>query len=177
MANSGAKKVMRANQQRLKMLLLAIGIANVLFLVVRVFILRRAMTPFIKVCWGVLGVLYGAPFYMLWIAARPQYGDDGNLIHGGHDISKPGLMEYAHDVIYIALVTQVGLIFSRWFVFLFLIVPLYLLYLGVSYGLLPSHISDVPAVADDNGNGQFSQYGGLSRKERRQADRKARKQR
>lgn len=171
MAKSSAKKVIKSNTRRLTTLKLLIGITNVLYGIIRVAIFRRSVTIFDQVAWAILGLLYGLPFYTIWTAARPAYDNDGNLIHGGEDISKAGVLEYAHDVIYVCVVTQLGMILTRWTSLLLLVIPAYGGYLALSSGILPSSATN----ADDNLT-ESGALAGLSRKERRKAERQSRKQ-
>lgn len=174
MAKSSAKKVIKSNASRLTTLKIIIGITNVLYGVVRVGMFRGSFTVFDKVGWAILGILYGLPFYTIWTAARPAFDKDGNLIHGGEDVSKAGVLEYAHDVIYVCVVTQLGMTLTRWASLLLLVIPAYGGYLAFSSGLLSSPAADASIPGDDLTNG--GALASMSRKERRKAERQSRKQ-
>lgn len=123
-------------------------------------------------------MLYAIPLSLIWVAARPQYAADGSIVHGGDDVSKSGILEYAHDVIYVTIVTQLGLLFSRWALTLLLVIPAYVVYFVLSAGVFAPRAGN---NGDDNdernaGGDRDAQFASMSRKERRKADRKARKQ-
>uniref|UniRef100_A0A9I9EFF7 Uncharacterized protein n=1 Tax=Cucumis melo TaxID=3656 RepID=A0A9I9EFF7_CUCME len=44
--------------------------------------------------------------------ATPTYGDDGELLDGGFDMSTGGICSYMHDVIYITSFVQISSILS-----------------------------------------------------------------
>lgn len=171
MAKSSAKKVMKSNARRLTTLKIVIGITNVVYGIVRMGMFRGSFTIFDKVGWAILGILYGLPFYTIWTAARPAFDKDGDLIHGGEDVSKAGVLEYAHDVIYVCAVTQLGMTLTRWASLLLLVIPAYGGYLAFSSGLLSSPTADASIPNDDGGA-----LASMSRKERRKAERQSRKQ-
>lgn len=173
MANSSAKKVMKSNRRRLNILMLTIGVTNLLFGIIRAVILRQSFTTFYQVCWVALGLASALPFYMIWVAARPSFGSDGSIISGGEDITQRGVLEYAHDVIFLCAFVQTALIFSRWALIVLLVVPVYIIYFVVSSGMLSSFGGDDNPA---NENEQMGDFANMSRKERRKAERQARKQ-
>jgi len=151
--------------------MLIIGGANLIFALIRALIFRKSFTTFDAVIWGLLLLLYTPPFALLWFTARPVYSEHGSLISGGDDISAPGLLEYAHDLIYLTVFVQVGLIFSRWALLVFSLIPIYAVYaFCFANGSGLSNLRDEPEE-------ELDQMAGMSRKERRKADRQARKQR
>lgn len=174
MAQSSAKKVIKSNARRLTILRAIIGITNVLYGLVRGVIFRQSFTLFDKAGWIILGLLYGLSFYTIWTAARPAYDKDGNLIHGGEDVSKAGILEYAHDAIYVCVVTQLGMIFTSWACLLLLAIPSYGCYLAFSSGIFSSLGGNGPN-GDERLTGSEA-LAGMSRKERRKAERQSRKQ-
>lgn len=171
MANSSAKKLIRANAARLRRLLLTILASHAAYLLVRVVLRRATLDALHLVAWLVLAGASAAPFFLLWTAARPRYFDDGTLVHGGEDIAAPGVLEYAHDLIYVAVAAQLGLLVSPWALLLLAVVPAYAVYASccAAKGEAAHDVAeDLPAAAG---------FAGLSRKERRKAERDARKQR
>lgn len=166
MANSSAKKQLKSNTQRLNALKVAILTANVLYAAVHV-LFRGPLTTFHKVSWLFLSLSYALPFYFIWIAAKPTYSDTGALIDGGSDVTASGVLEYAHDLIFLTVFVQVGLLFSRWTLLFYLVAPAY-----ATYCMCIHMMASSPEEEDVQDN-----YTNISRKERRKADREARRQR
>lgn len=167
MANSSAKKRVKANSARLTRLRLCIAAANAAYLFA-LFLRRANLRTFDLAAWAFLLVTTLAPFYLLWTAARPRYFDDGQLLDGGEDISAPGVLEYAHDTIYVSLLTLVLLIITRWALLVFACVPVYAVYASCCQG-------KSRGVEEEEEDQAVSQFAAMSRKERRKAEREAKK--
>lgn len=170
MANSSAKKLVKANSARLTRLRLIIVAANLFYIVLRLILRRSSIETFHVATWAFLLLTTLAPFYLLWTAARPRYFDDGQLLDGGEDISRPGVLEYAHDTIYISLVTLVALTLTKWALAIFAILPIYATYASCFAAKEPNQLD---AEEDE----AVSQFAAMSRKERRKAEREARRMR
>lgn len=175
MANSSAKKLLKSNRQRLTTLVQLLCASNLVFPVFRFLLLRRSLTPFHTISWVLLLLLSLAPMLFLWSVGRPAYAADGTLLDGGDDVSAPGVLEYAHDLIYLCVVTQTGLIFTRWAWLVMLVVPAYAGYVAFSSGLI-SGGGGGGEGADGDGVDDGSEFANMSRKDRRKAQRQARKQ-
>ena len=123
MAKASAKHRLVQNRQRLQVLLVCIAVADLLYLL-RV---ARRWFPF----WEVL--LMALNNLALWLvyhnlrqAAAPEYdAASGALLHAGHDLRTPGLLEYAQDVVYVGSAAQALATFWPWFWLLYAAVPLY----------------------------------------------------
>ncbi|CDF32324.1 unnamed protein product [Chondrus crispus] len=168
MANSSAKKRVKSNSARLTRLRLLIVAANLIYIVVRLLLPRSAVTTFHLAAWFFLLLTTLAPFYLLWTAARPRYFDDGQLCDGGEDISAPGVLEYAHDTIYISLLTLLALLLTKWALLIFAVLPTYAIYASCAARKAPNEI-------DAEEDQAVSQFAAMSRKERRKAERASRK--
>lgn len=171
MANSSAKKLIKANAARLTNLKIAIAAANLFFAVFRLILFRSSFTTFFKISWVAILIVYALPFYLIWSTARPTFSPDGSILSGGHDISKPGLLEYAHDIIYLTILVQALLSFSRFALLLFLVIPGYIIYTWAS-----STFGNSENQGDDDNNAEPEDFTHMSRKDRRKADRASRKQ-
>lgn len=175
MANSGAKKLVKANRQRLMSLALAIGGVNLLFLL-RCVLLRSTFTRFQGATWVLFGAFYSASYLFLYTSARPQY-DGKTLVDGGHDISQAGLFEYAHDLIYITLVTHVLFLFSRYALLFFAAAVVYVLYVAAASTGLLSLLGGARGAQDDAQKQEGEDTSAMTRKDRRKAERQAKRQR
>lgn len=165
---------MKSNSRRLNILMITIALTNALFALAHFVIRRTPFSTFYRIAWPTLGLVYALPFYFIWMAARPAYNEDGSLIHGGEDVAaQGGIMEYAHDVIYLCVFVQTALIFTRWALLFFTAIPVYIAYFAISSGVLSSDGRGDEQEAE----GSISEFAGMSRKERRKAERQSRKQR
>eukprot|EP00177_Eucheuma_denticulatum_P004564 GFKZ01008306.1.p1 GENE.GFKZ01008306.1~~GFKZ01008306.1.p1 ORF type:complete len:176 (+),score=14.43 GFKZ01008306.1:187-714(+) len=175
MANSSSKKLIKSNATRLSRLRILLVISPGLFLTY-FFFRTPHFTPFHITILCISLLFQWLPYYFLWAAARPRYYDDGHLQYGGEDISQPGVLEYAHDLIYLSSFVQITSILTKWAFLIILVVPVYAVY--STCVAAPSNGS-----ADKTDDQMFQQMhggasrAGLSRKERRKADRDARKNR
>lgn len=78
--------------------------------------------------------------------ANPTYGDDGELLDGGFDMSTGGICGYLHDVIYITSFVQIMSILSGKFWYTYLVIPAFGIYKssGLIRGLLSQGSEDEP---------------------------------
>lgn len=166
---------MKSNGRRLNILMMLIAVSNVVYGLIRGMMFRNTFSMFDKVSWVILNMIYAFPFYMIWAASRPAFDNEGNLIHGGEDISKGGVLEYAHDVIYVCIATQIGMTVTRWAMPILLVIPGYAAYFAFTSGILPPSASSGADLGDSQNESEA--LGALSRKERRKAERQSRKQR
>lgn len=173
MANSSAKKLRAANLRRLKLLAAAIAAANLVFFVLHVALRRGAVPRITTALWLAFAVIYAAAYAFLYVAARPTYDAHANLLSAGHDLAAPGLLEYTHDLIYLAVVAQLLSPISRLSI---LIIPGFAAHLLVSNrsALFPTAPDRNDPAARDQAQ-QPSPF--MSRKERRKAERDAQKNR
>jgi SRP-independent targeting protein 2/TMEM208 len=166
MANTSAKGRLKANAARLKILREVILGTNAVFAVVRGGAFYRSFSVTTGSVWAIFCVLYAVAYAFLATGARPTYSGT-TLIDGGDDISAPGLNEYAHDTIYVTALAHLGTIISPYFVLLLAIMPIYGIYSICVAGSTSASLAESQTAADDS----RSNLAGLSRKERRQAER------
>lgn len=78
--------------------------------------------------------------------AQPIYGDDGELLDGGFDMSTGGICGYMHDVIYITSFVQIMSILSGKFWYTYLVIPGFGVYKSSGFirGLLSQGSEDEP---------------------------------
>ncbi|KAJ4972451.1 hypothetical protein NE237_005625 [Protea cynaroides] len=83
-------------------------------------------------------VAYVIPYQQLEKMAQPSYGDDGELLDGGFDMSTSGVCSYIHDVIYITSFVQLMSIISGKFWYTYLLIPAFAGYklFGVTRGFM-----------------------------------------
>ncbi|XP_027072316.1 transmembrane protein 208 homolog isoform X1 [Coffea eugenioides] len=140
MANQGAKKRKEENARHMKNLLYVIIISNVVYLVIRAGFMYSTFKW--KHAGGLLltAFAYIIPYQQLYAMSMPSYGEDGELIDGGFDMSTGGICGYLHDVIYITSFVQLASIFSEKFWYIYLVIPAFAAYklFGLVKGFLPS---------------------------------------
>jgi hypothetical protein len=166
MANTSAKGRLRTNAARLKILRQVILGTNAVFAVVRGGAFYHSFSVTTGSIWAIFCALYAAAYAFLAMGARPTYSGN-TLVDGGDDISAPGLNEYAHDTIYVTALAHLGTIFSPYFVLLLVIMPIYGIYAVCVAGSASLRVAESQTAADES----MSTLSGLSRKERRQAER------
>lgn len=145
MANQGAKKRKEENARRMKNLLYVIIISNVVYLVIRAGFMHSTFKWKHWGGWLLTAFAYIIPYQQLYAMALPSYGEGGELIDGGFDMSTGGICGYLHDVIYITSFVQLTSIFSEKFWYIYLVIPAFAAYklFGLVKGFLPSG-SEVP---------------------------------
>ncbi|XP_071911371.1 uncharacterized protein [Coffea arabica] len=96
MANQGAKKRKEENARHMKNLLYVIIISNVVYLVIRAGFMYSTFKW--KHAGGLLltAFAYIIPYQQLYAMSMPSYGEDGELIDGGFDMSTGGICGYQH---------------------------------------------------------------------------------
>ncbi|CAA2998792.1 transmembrane 208 homolog [Olea europaea subsp. europaea] len=94
MANQGAKKRKEENTRHMRNLLRLILASNAIYLVIRVGIFHSSFTW--KHWAGLIltSLAYVIPYKQLSAMAKPSYGDDGELLDGGFDMSTGGICGY-----------------------------------------------------------------------------------
>jgi len=128
MAKAGDKKRLEENKAHLQRLKIVIGIANAVFIIARFVLNRRGTTGYHYMALALTTVLYAFCYSAVAAALAPHYSSSGELIYSGADLRTGGVMEYYHDIVYIAVFAQVaGAFFNKaWLVFL--AIPAYCLY-------------------------------------------------
>nr|GMC58382.1 transmembrane protein 208 homolog [Ipomoea batatas] len=139
MANQGAKKRKEENARHMRTLLRIILICNAVYLLVRFGIFYSSISWMHWVGLVFTSVAYTLPYQQLAAMAKPSYGDDGELIDGGYDMSTAGVCGYLHDVIYITCFVQLASILSDKFWYTYLVIPGFALY--KSFGFLKGFLS------------------------------------
>ncbi|CAA2998793.1 transmembrane 208 homolog [Olea europaea subsp. europaea] len=113
--------------------------SNAIYLVIRVGIFHSSFTW--KHWAGLIltSLAYVIPYKQLSAMAKPSYGDDGELLDGGFDMSTGGICGYLHDIIYITCFVQVTSIISEKFWYIYLVIPGFAAYQlwGLVKGFLP----------------------------------------
>ncbi|OAY46856.1 hypothetical protein MANES_06G033000v8 [Manihot esculenta] len=127
MANQGAKKRKEENIRHMAKLRHLIIACNVIYVLVRMLIFHSTFTW--KHWMGLVftSIAYFIPYQQLAAMAKPSYGDDGELLDGGFDMSTGGICGYLHDVIYITSFVQLTSIISEKFWYTYLVVRSHLL--------------------------------------------------
>ncbi|KAG9133022.1 hypothetical protein Leryth_015403 [Lithospermum erythrorhizon] len=139
MANQGAKKRKEENTRHMQNILRVIIACNVIYLIVRAGIFHSSFTWKHWVGLLLTSVAYYFPYKQLDSMARPSYGDNGELIDGGFDMSSTGICGYLHDIIYITCFVQLTTIISEKFWYTYLVIPGFAAYKlsGIIRGFLP----------------------------------------
>ncbi|KAJ4721630.1 hypothetical protein OWV82_009296 [Melia azedarach] len=123
MANQGAKKRKEENARHMEKLRRLIIACNVIYVLVRMLIFHSTFTWKHWIGLVFTSLAYAIPYQQLAAMAKPTYGDDGDLIDGGFDMSTGGICGYLHDIIYITSFVQVMSILSGKFWYTYLVIP------------------------------------------------------
>jgi len=128
MANASAKKTASQNDSTIKYLQLGLLISTLLSLLLRLFFRIHSLSPTRLSFW--LHLLSHIPSvvltrYLIQIGAPKRDAAD-SLISPGEDLSRPGIIEWCFDIIYITWASQIGsAALGEWAWWLFAIIPLY----------------------------------------------------
>lgn len=119
---------------------------NVIYVLVRLLIFHSSFTWKHWIGLIVTSAAYFIPYNQLDKMANPTYGDDGELLDGGFDMSTGGICGYLHDVIYITSFVQIMSILSGKFWYTYLVIPAFGIYKssGLIRGLLSQGSEDEP---------------------------------
>jgi hypothetical protein len=135
MAGGGAKKRAEENQRTLKLIGIYILVCSAVFAAVRLWLKSATLG------WGhyagFAGTLavHGICYLSIAAVARPLM-KGGVVIDGGADLSK-GAIQYYFDVLYVTGFVQLLASFTDWGWYVFLLVPIFGVYLLVTKIILP----------------------------------------
>lgn len=128
MANASAKRVASQNDATIKSLQLGLLISTILSLVLRLIFRLNSLYPAKLSFW--LHILSHIPSVVLTRyltdIGSPKRDEFDALISPGEDLSRPGVIEWCFDIIYITWVSQIAsAVFGELAWSLFAIIPLY----------------------------------------------------
>jgi len=132
MANASAKRIAQENAatiKNMKLGMLGAGLLSVLF---RLLFRKGSLSPTKLSLW--LLVVSNVPSiflsrYLARIGSPRRDPTTGTLISAGEDLGRPGIIEWAFDVIYVTWACQIGSgALGEWFWWLYLVIPLYAVY-------------------------------------------------
>lgn len=127
MANASAKKTAAQNEAALRNLRTGMLVAYALAVVLRL-LFRRTTRGGLLLAASTAGPSL-AVYRFLVRAGTPRRDATGELISSGDDLSQAGVIEWAHDVVYMTWLCQVGsALLGEWFWYLYLAIPVYALY-------------------------------------------------
>ncbi|EJD53856.1 DUF788-domain-containing protein [Auricularia subglabra TFB-10046 SS5] len=127
MANASAKKTAAQNEAALRNLRIGMLVAYALAVVLRL-LLRRTTKGGLILAASTAGPSL-AVYRFLVRAGTPRRDASGELISSGDDLSQAGVIEWAHDVLYVTWGCQVGsALLGEWFWYLYLAIPVYAIY-------------------------------------------------
>jgi hypothetical protein len=169
MANASVKALVKSNSARLKVLQQLILATNAIYLVVRCGVLYASFTSTDAALWATFAIMHLLPYIFISSAAKVTYSATGVLVDGGEDIGRPGVFEYAHDMLYLTALAHVGSVFTPYAALLLAVIPMFVVYTAVKY------FCDGSGTKDDDAGVDFGvpmdDALGISRKERRRHDR------
>lgn len=109
-------------------------------------------------------ICYGLSYLGIAAALAPHYSPSGELIYSGADLKTGGVIEYYHDVMYVAAFVQLLGCYTDKAWYVFGVIPLYALFALVTKVLLPSWTApEVPDIPENE----------LDRKRREKKERQA----
>lgn len=172
MANSAAKKIHRSNQRRLRLLFGSTTGVTLFHGLVLAFVFGDPFPSknLYRVMNMIFCTIYGVSLMFLWSSARAQWDPStGALLHAGHDLSAPGLLEYIHDIVYVTLFTHALFTFTRWALIILLVALIFGIYMTAT-----QVFSSLPGRSQTNEQDDEDDLSSMSRKERRKVERKSR---
>ncbi|KAI0824610.1 DUF788-domain-containing protein [Trametes gibbosa] len=132
MANASAKRTAQQNAESIKNLRLGLLVSGALSILLRLLFRRRTLSPTQFSFWIYLFSLGPSVFlarYLERIGSPRRDPTTGTLISAGEDLSRPGIIEWCFDVIYVTWACQIGSgAFGQWVWWLYLIIPLYAIF-------------------------------------------------
>ncbi|CAL1701683.1 unnamed protein product [Somion occarium] len=132
MANASAKRVASQNAATIKSLRIGLILVCVLSLLFRFLLRCGTLSPRRFSFWIYVFSMVPSVFlsqYLIRIGSPRHDPTTGTLISAGEDLSRPGIIEWCFDVVYITWVCQIGSgAFGQWFWWLYSIIPAYAMY-------------------------------------------------
>ncbi|KAF9816293.1 hypothetical protein IEO21_04158 [Rhodonia placenta] len=156
MANASAKRVAQQNAQTIKNMKYGMLAAGALSLLLRMLFRKGSLSPAKLSLW--LLALSNLPSiflsrYLERIGSPRRDATTDTLISAGEDLGRPGIIEWAFDVIYITWACQVGSgVFGDWFWWLYLVIPLYAVYKLWTSAISPLLFGRPAATPDPRGD-------------------------
>ncbi|OSC98742.1 DUF788-domain-containing protein [Trametes coccinea BRFM310] len=155
MANASAKRTAQQNAEAIKNLRLGLLVSGALSVILRLLFRRSSLSPTHLSFWIYAFSLVPSIFlsrYLERIGSPRRDPTTGTLISAGEDLSRPGIIEWCFDVIYITWACQIGSgAFGQWVWWLYLIIPLYAtfkLWTGVISPMFFGRSAASPAAAE-----------------------------
>jgi hypothetical protein len=125
MARASEKQRLKANRQRLRLLLTWAVLAGLLYIAGSK--LHRRSFSWHWLLFIFDNILIWSIYFVLAKAAAPAFDrESGVLIDAGQDLRAPGIMEYLHDALYTALLAETFAAFWIWFWLLLAAMPAYM---------------------------------------------------
>ncbi|KAJ3006886.1 hypothetical protein NUW54_g3764 [Trametes sanguinea] len=149
MANASAKRTAQQNAEAIKNLRLGLLVSGALSVILRLLFRRSSLSPTHLSFWIYAFSLVPSIFlsrYLERIGSPRRDPTTGTLISAGEDLSRPGIIEWCFDVIYITLGHS-----GQWVWWLYLIIPLYAtfkLWTGVISPMFFGRSAASPSAAD-----------------------------
>lgn len=150
-ATRGKKQIVEENKDTLRFyrnLSCGASASYVLYVFVWLRLLSIGYTVIFILCLG----LYASCYYFMARVSHPKYSDTGSLIDGGIDLNmEGGFAENIKDLMIITAGCQLLSLFSDYFWFLWLLVPIRVGWLFWSYFIMPyiSQPTDSPVVVNE----------------------------
>eukprot|EP00123_Amoebidium_parasiticum_P000344 comp10823_c0_seq1/m.5454 comp10823_c0_seq1/g.5454 ORF comp10823_c0_seq1/g.5454 comp10823_c0_seq1/m.5454 type:complete len:169 (-) comp10823_c0_seq1:14-520(-) len=137
MANKSNKKTLDANKKFLSTHLYALVAVLGFYILGRFVWAYGTVTTWTYVQLVLSSCCEVALYLQFRSIATPAYGPTGELLHGGDDLTNPGLIEYMRDVLYVTMACQVLAVFSDSAWWLWAVIPVFALYQGWTQLLQP----------------------------------------
>eukprot|EP01026_Neomeris_dumetosa_P077827 TRINITY_DN84040_c0_g1_i6.p2 TRINITY_DN84040_c0_g1~~TRINITY_DN84040_c0_g1_i6.p2 ORF type:complete len:176 (-),score=16.91 TRINITY_DN84040_c0_g1_i6:195-722(-) len=119
----GAKKRLEENKKRLQVLLYVIFGSAGFHAVLRFGVFRSSVTWFSYLMFVLTSLIAVIMRSFLSSLAEPSYNSSFEVVDGGVDLSKGGLVSYYKDILYICCATLVLASFSGYFWLILLVIP------------------------------------------------------
>lgn len=136
MAKDNAKKAIKSNEKRIQIFLIITASINVFHVVWRS-LRGEVFQWYHDLGWALLIVSEVIPLKILHSISRPEYDDEGRL-ESCTDLSNiTGLPSYIQDVLWVSWFVHFTTLFSNWFWWFYLSIPIYGAYIFYNNLLRP----------------------------------------
>ncbi|KAK9679444.1 hypothetical protein K7432_016264 [Basidiobolus ranarum] len=125
MANSSAKKIAIENAKTLENLRIWFMGVNAFYILIRGIFYFSSFGLYHFLGYAITGGISLFLYLQLKSMGTPRYSFNGQLESSGDDLSAEGLTAYFFDIIYVTWFVHVGSVFTDYFWFVYLVIPVY----------------------------------------------------
>ncbi|OQR66118.1 transmembrane protein-like [Tropilaelaps mercedesae] len=129
-ATKGRKQIVAENRDTIRFYIIMSSTAASLYLLAGLFVFTNGLTSGLMVLFTFTSLIQVGCVYAMQRMATPVYSETGQVLDGGIDLNmKNGFSEYLKDLVILTSFVEGLAIFSNYFWWTMLVVPLYAFYL------------------------------------------------